>query len=161
MNEALRMEWAKTRARFMRQREQLELLEEEMRRILEFLRWKANWWRGMAGVRPPAPSDEAARDGATAYAPTHKAYGEGNLAYARRQAARLVKLANRFEKEWEDVADFISMARTALGVVEEDDVFLPSPGEEEEEEEEAEDERPVPPRPLPPDLPRTDNTSGQ
>ncbi|KAJ7030787.1 hypothetical protein C8F04DRAFT_1186443 [Mycena alexandri] len=31
MNEALRIEWAKTRARFLRQSEQLDLLEEEMR----------------------------------------------------------------------------------------------------------------------------------
>ncbi|KAJ7447499.1 hypothetical protein B0H11DRAFT_2162118 [Mycena galericulata] len=120
LNEALRLEWAKTRARFLRQQEQLDLLEEEMRRTLQFLRWRAAWWRERAGLRPPAPTDEEGLDPLTAYAPTHPAYGEGNVAYARRQSARLVKLANRFETEWTDVKDFISMGRTALGIVEED-----------------------------------------
>ncbi|KAJ7429767.1 hypothetical protein B0H11DRAFT_1944234 [Mycena galericulata] len=79
----------------MRQKEQLELLEEEMCRTLQFLQWRANWWRDMAGIRPPPPADEADRDGATCYSLTHRAYAEGNLAYARRQAARLVKLARQ------------------------------------------------------------------
>ncbi|KAJ7488629.1 hypothetical protein B0H11DRAFT_1720431 [Mycena galericulata] len=46
LNEALRLEWAKTRARFLCQQEQLDLLEEEMRRTLQFLRWRADWTGG-------------------------------------------------------------------------------------------------------------------
>ncbi|KAJ6452843.1 hypothetical protein C8R45DRAFT_1112863 [Mycena sanguinolenta] len=40
MNEAVRIEWAKTRARSMRWREEVDLLEEEMRRVTAFLRWQ-------------------------------------------------------------------------------------------------------------------------
>ncbi|KAJ7715478.1 hypothetical protein B0H16DRAFT_1245438, partial [Mycena metata] len=88
MSEVLRIEWAKTRARFLRHREQLDLLEEEMRRILQFLRWRADWWDERAGRRPQAPEDDKRR--------------EGNTAYARRQAGILRKRADQFEKTWED-----------------------------------------------------------
>lgn len=110
----------------------------------------------MAGRRPPTPTSEEDQDPETAYAPKHTAYGEGNSAYARRQAARLFKLATGFEKDWEDVADFISMGRTALGVVDEDDEFLPPPPDESEAT--PADEDPIPPRPAPvgKDLPGTE-----
>ncbi|KAJ7300391.1 hypothetical protein DFH08DRAFT_725373, partial [Mycena albidolilacea] len=41
MAEALQIEWAKTRARAWRWTEEVDLVEEEMRRVLEFQRWKA------------------------------------------------------------------------------------------------------------------------
>ncbi|KAJ7802706.1 hypothetical protein B0H14DRAFT_2614089 [Mycena olivaceomarginata] len=44
----LRIEWAKTRAKAMRYAEEVELLE-EMRRVLQFLDWRANWWSSLAG----------------------------------------------------------------------------------------------------------------
>ncbi|KAJ7699783.1 hypothetical protein B0H14DRAFT_3100193 [Mycena olivaceomarginata] len=44
MAEALRIEWAKTRARAWRWTEEVDLVEEEMRRVLAFLNWKANHW---------------------------------------------------------------------------------------------------------------------
>ncbi|KAJ7147717.1 hypothetical protein C8R43DRAFT_1129633 [Mycena crocata] len=144
MNEALRIEWAKTRARFMRQEEQLNLLEEEMRRILAFLDWEADWWDSIASMRPAPPEDEADRVPGVAYAPTHAAYTEGNLAYSRRQAARLRKLRDVFETQWEDLADFISMARTALGQSEEDTEYLPPYTAVEEDN--GPDEEPVPER---------------
>ncbi|KAJ7885141.1 hypothetical protein B0H14DRAFT_2564086 [Mycena olivaceomarginata] len=40
----IRIEWTKARARADRWREELILLEEEMRRVLEFCGWKARWW---------------------------------------------------------------------------------------------------------------------
>ncbi|KAJ7022257.1 hypothetical protein C8F04DRAFT_1272805 [Mycena alexandri] len=40
----LRIEWAKARARAMRWTEEVDLLEEEMRRIQQFLTWRAGWW---------------------------------------------------------------------------------------------------------------------
>ncbi|KAJ6548378.1 hypothetical protein B0H19DRAFT_188597 [Mycena capillaripes] len=89
MNEALRIEWLKTRARFLRQLEQLDLLEEEKRRILQFLDWRAGWWDAQANKRPRAPEDEGERDPDVQYAPEDKAYAEGNIAYAKRQAALL------------------------------------------------------------------------
>ncbi|KAJ6480691.1 hypothetical protein C8R47DRAFT_1218538 [Mycena vitilis] len=118
MNEALRIEWLKTRARYLRHVEQIDLLEEERRRILQFLQWRADTWEGSANKRPAAPASEADRDPAIVYAPKQKWYAEGNIAYAKRQASLLRKLRSGFEEKWEDVDDIISMGRTAIGVVE-------------------------------------------
>ncbi|KDQ23111.1 hypothetical protein PLEOSDRAFT_1017784, partial [Pleurotus ostreatus PC15] len=48
MNEALRIEWCKTRARAQRWQEECVLLGEEMRRVLEFHRWQAKEWETRA-----------------------------------------------------------------------------------------------------------------
>jgi hypothetical protein len=158
---ALRMEWGKTRARFLRLLEQLDLLEEEDRRILVFLLWQSGWWVELAGKRPEAPADDAEREPGVAYAPSHPAYTEGNVAYAKRQAARLQKLVEVFEREWVDVEDFISMGRMG-GMREEDEEEgskvegeAEGPNEVEGEqglEETGRDEEAVPPRP--PQAPR-------
>ncbi|KAJ7467369.1 hypothetical protein B0H11DRAFT_1732757 [Mycena galericulata] len=66
MNEALRIEWAKARARFLRWREEIDLLEEEMRRIQQFLTWRSVWWQDRVDVR--GLPDGAQREGETAYA---------------------------------------------------------------------------------------------
>ncbi|KAJ7127318.1 hypothetical protein C8R43DRAFT_957997 [Mycena crocata] len=149
MNEALRIDWAKTRARFMRQREQVDLVEEEMRRIPEFLMWQAAWWEDLIAVRPQPPENAAERSIDIAYAPEHKAYREGNAAYASRQAWRLRKLARQFTESWKDVPDFISMGRTALGVLPEEEEEAWEPGETDE----ALDELPVPARAAPAAVP--------
>jgi hypothetical protein len=44
-NDHMRVEWAKARARVMRWKEELLLVQEEMRRVLEYHKWKAAWWR--------------------------------------------------------------------------------------------------------------------
>ncbi|KAJ7265344.1 hypothetical protein B0H12DRAFT_974044, partial [Mycena haematopus] len=88
---ALKIEWAKTRARFMRRMEEVDLLEEERCRILQFLGWQADWWESLSNKRPGAPENEA------------DPYAEGNVAYAKCQAARLRKLADVFTAKWEDV----------------------------------------------------------
>ncbi|KAJ7792839.1 hypothetical protein B0H14DRAFT_3094116 [Mycena olivaceomarginata] len=51
MNEAVRIEWAKTRARANRWAEEVDLLEEEMRRIDAFLRWRSGWWKERELIR--------------------------------------------------------------------------------------------------------------
>ena len=43
-DDLLQSEWAKSRARAARATEEILLLREEMRRVLEFLQWKADWW---------------------------------------------------------------------------------------------------------------------
>ncbi|KAJ7745296.1 hypothetical protein B0H16DRAFT_1726862 [Mycena metata] len=123
MSEALRIEWAKTRPRFLRHREQLDLLEEEMHQILQFLRWRADWWDERAGRCPQAPEDDKRRVPHVAYAPKHRAYQEGNTAYARRQAGILRKRAEQFEKTWEDVPSFMEMARAVMADMGEDGTF--------------------------------------
>ncbi|KAF8139538.1 hypothetical protein K438DRAFT_1995909 [Mycena galopus ATCC 62051] len=44
LHEDIRVEWTKARGRAECWREELLLLEEEMRRVLEFCSWKALWW---------------------------------------------------------------------------------------------------------------------
>ncbi|KAG2750254.1 hypothetical protein P692DRAFT_20421062 [Suillus brevipes Sb2] len=46
IQDSLRIEWC--RAQSMRWAEEVELLHEEMRRVLQFLRWHAAWWHAVA-----------------------------------------------------------------------------------------------------------------
>ena len=43
-NESMRVEWAKARARMMRWKEELLLIQEEMRHVITYHKWRANWW---------------------------------------------------------------------------------------------------------------------
>lgn len=67
---ALRIEWCKSRARAMRWTEEVELLQEEMRRVLQFFSWQVEWWEGQV----------SRLSGVTAE------HEEGVIAYAMRQA---------------------------------------------------------------------------
>ncbi|KAG0708157.1 hypothetical protein DFH29DRAFT_979482 [Suillus ampliporus] len=71
--EDMRIEWCKARARAMHWAEEVELLKEEMRRILQFLEWDAQHWdeRGLENTLEDAGEDER----------------EGRMAYAKRQAS--------------------------------------------------------------------------
>ncbi|KAJ7688528.1 hypothetical protein B0H14DRAFT_3533268 [Mycena olivaceomarginata] len=95
INEAVRIEWAKTRARAMRWAEEVDLLEEEMRRIVEFLRWRAGWWKERVNMRglPEGPQRE------------------GETAYAMHQANIQATLASEFLAEWAGLAQLIEDAR--------------------------------------------------
>ncbi|PPR05446.1 hypothetical protein CVT24_007945, partial [Panaeolus cyanescens] len=79
----LRSEWAKSRSRVNRAIEEVDLLKEEMRRILEFLDWKSKWWLSVSSSR----SGEAALQ-------------EGLLAYATSQASLQKKLSRDFQALW-------------------------------------------------------------
>ena len=69
-DDILQVEWAKSRARAGRCREEVLLLKEEMRRVAVFLDWKTTWWmdrRNMrAGVGNGVSKD--LQEGLTAYA---------------------------------------------------------------------------------------------
>jgi hypothetical protein len=93
MDEALRLEWAKTRAKSMRWTEEVDLLEVEMWRILQFLRWRRDWWLGLVDLHPEVVGDPSLREGYTAY--------------AHRQAKIHDGLRQRFESDWTDVAALI------------------------------------------------------
>ena len=43
-NENMCVEWAKARARVMRWKEELLLIQEEMRRVIAYHKWIADWW---------------------------------------------------------------------------------------------------------------------
>ncbi|KDQ53088.1 hypothetical protein JAAARDRAFT_197868 [Jaapia argillacea MUCL 33604] len=51
MHDALRVEWTKARARAERWKEEVLLLKEEMQRVLEFLRWKSEWWQARGDMQ--------------------------------------------------------------------------------------------------------------
>ncbi|KAJ7707970.1 hypothetical protein B0H14DRAFT_2646717 [Mycena olivaceomarginata] len=88
MNEAVRIEWAKTRARAMRWAEEVDLLDEEMRRTQQ---WTSEDF----------PRGRSAR---------------GETAYALRQAGIQAALAEDFAKEWVGLLGLISGGRADRGV---------------------------------------------
>ena len=57
MDDILRCEWAKSRARANRCKEEVLLLKEEMRRTLVFLEWKSDWWLQQQGVQKELTRD--------------------------------------------------------------------------------------------------------
>ncbi|KAJ8481555.1 hypothetical protein ONZ45_g15279 [Pleurotus djamor] len=83
MEQALRVEWAKSWARSRRWTEEVSLLKEEMRRTLVSLRALADSWKSKATA--PAP---------------HPEYQSGLAAYAHSQAELRYLLANSFERQW-------------------------------------------------------------
>lgn len=91
----IRLEWAKCRARAERWHEELILLEEEMRRIIEFCNWKAAWWDGQADRRSNMSPH----------------LREGIRAYAAEQAATERRLARVWALKWNMVRQ---RARVAL-----------------------------------------------
>ena len=62
----LRVEWAKSRARATRATEEVLMLREEMRRLVEFLNWKARWWTERQTLR--TVRDPALKEGILSYA---------------------------------------------------------------------------------------------
>ena len=50
-NQSMRVEWAKARACMMRWKEELMLIQEEMRHVIVYHRWKADWWQDRASTR--------------------------------------------------------------------------------------------------------------
>lgn len=84
----MRIEWCKARARAMRWAEEVELLKEEMRRILQFFEWDAQRWdeRGLGNALQLDDADQH----------------EGQMAYAKRQAVLRRMLAESFKTSWAD-----------------------------------------------------------
>src|SRR5882724_545744 len=84
---AIRVEWAKAKARAARWEEEVILLDEEMRRILQFCDWKAKWWRNQPSLRTPDDN----------------MLSEGLDAYAAQQAAQELDIAQNWEAKWKAV----------------------------------------------------------
>ncbi|EMD33448.1 hypothetical protein CERSUDRAFT_57000 [Gelatoporia subvermispora B] len=104
MHEALRIEWAKACARALRWWEEVVLLDEEMRRSIEFCEWQAKWWVMQDGK-------STAHDGGMR---------EGLSAYAAEQAAANRALTANWTLRWADVR------RKAKDVVDSDALPTPS-----------------------------------
>jgi hypothetical protein len=65
-NESMRVEWVKARARMTRWKEELLLVQEEMRRVIDYLRWRGEWWRKRSSLR--THSDDTISSGISGYA---------------------------------------------------------------------------------------------
>ncbi|KAL1698752.1 hypothetical protein EV121DRAFT_217647 [Schizophyllum commune] len=84
VHDAVRVEWAKARARSERWTEEVNIVTEEMRRVLRYLRWRADRWQGLAAFE--ADLDPAGRAGVRAY--------------ALRQASLISRLRAVFHDSW-------------------------------------------------------------
>ncbi|KAJ6518333.1 hypothetical protein C8R47DRAFT_1205389 [Mycena vitilis] len=103
LHDSVRVEWSKAKARKERWEEEVELLREEMKRVLRFLRWRAQWWETRRGTRRTNVSQEL----------------RGGLeAYAARQAAGAREIARRFKTSWD------TSAATAVRMAVRDDAAL-------------------------------------
>ncbi|KAG5222177.1 CxC2 domain-containing protein [Salix suchowensis] len=100
LEDVLRVEWAKARARKLRWQEEAELLKEEMRRVRRGLEWKSEWWRRQAAGWVGLSSAEA----------------EGVNAYAHRQAAVFSTLKAHFTSLWDKPLEAITPASSAANV---------------------------------------------
>lgn len=101
----LRSEWAKSRARAQRTTEEVMLLKEEMRRVLEFFAWTSRAWEEMAASR----EDEAIE------------LKEGLRAYALERADLHQRLGAHFRELWKaPLADPLFATAPKTGVAEDD-----------------------------------------
>ncbi|KAG1765287.1 hypothetical protein EV702DRAFT_1182508 [Suillus placidus] len=80
----LRMEWCKARARAHQWDKEVQLLREEMCRVLAFLEWQAGWWEAQ---------------GSRCQFISH-AFTEGAVAYAHRQAMLQRRITAQFKSLW-------------------------------------------------------------
>jgi hypothetical protein len=83
-DDILQSEWAKSRARANRCKEEVQLLREEMRRVLAFLKWKSEWWLQRQGLREGLSRDQ----------------DEGLRAFAVGQADLQQHLMAHFQEIW-------------------------------------------------------------
>jgi len=91
--------------------EEVELLLEEMRRVLAFLEWDGNRWKERA-LRAPQRVNDTSHPSTS---PENKGpLEEGLRAYALRQASIRQRLFATFAKQWHSVPAFIEMADRGL-----------------------------------------------
>ena len=79
----LRVEWTKSKARADRWFEEADMLTEEMRRILWYLKWKAEWWTSRKDLRDVRLDIK-----------------EGLEAYSSKQSALLLCMGGQFAAKW-------------------------------------------------------------
>ncbi|KAG1760000.1 hypothetical protein EDD22DRAFT_980836 [Suillus occidentalis] len=92
LQDSLRVEWCKTRARHTRWLEEIQLLLVEMRCVLAFFAWEAKCWDEQQILREVDQSE----------------YAEGLMAYAKRQAAVRCALSTSFSEMWSNVGALVN-----------------------------------------------------
>ena len=97
VNEDMRVEWAQSMARADRWEEEVDLLKEEMRRVVQFLEWRSRSWFSKVDAR--------ALD-------VTSAVHAGISAYARKQGSIFHNLAIRFSQRWRSTLLSTSLPHT-------------------------------------------------
>ncbi|KAG1889045.1 uncharacterized protein F5891DRAFT_1131886 [Suillus fuscotomentosus] len=92
LQDSLHVEWCKARARRNRWLEEVQLLLEEMRRVLAFLNWEGDSWESCATL----PAVEQPKE------------KEGMIAYAHRQAHIRRGLVAAFAEHWKRVPQLVA-----------------------------------------------------
>ena len=82
----------------MRWSEEVLLIQENMRRVLVYMSWFANWWTSHAEV-PSTDHDPYLTEGLTA------------SSYAAKQADLRLSLRNHFEMMWKDVQSWLEVIK--------------------------------------------------
>jgi hypothetical protein len=99
----------------MRYAEEVELLFEEMRRVLAFLEWDRDRWKKRALNFPQRDSDNAAGPSTPSASLVQKAVlEEGLRAYALHQASVHQHLFDTFGQQWHDIPAFIEITNQGL-----------------------------------------------
>jgi hypothetical protein len=113
LHDGIRLEWLKARARAERWREEVILLEEEMRRTLEYCDWRARWWEDQILLR--TTNSSALNEGLHAYA---KEQAETDRSRAVAWAARWAPVRNRAREALDDQLKESSGAVSMFEVIE-------------------------------------------
>lgn len=97
VNEDMRVEWAQCMARAVRWEEEVLLLQEEMRRVVEFLGWRSRSWYSKVDARAGTVTS---------------AVHAGISAYAKKQGSIFHNLAVRFSQRWRSTLISLSLPHT-------------------------------------------------
>ncbi|TFK61214.1 hypothetical protein BDN72DRAFT_778493, partial [Pluteus cervinus] len=109
LKDDLRVEWCKSRARSKRWKEEVLLLQEEMRRVLMFFESEAKVWRSRADFSMFFDSESKTWKSRTEVSKANldEVGFEGFSAYALQQAALRFELKCNFETLWTGVDDYV------------------------------------------------------
>lgn len=97
---ALRVQWCRSRARANRFEEEVELVTEEMKRVIRFFEWQKGDWLAKADRKQ--------------WVTVSDAHFEGIRAYALRQIAVRESLIKHFEELWKDLPAHVALMRSAV-----------------------------------------------
>ncbi|KAI0690347.1 hypothetical protein C8T65DRAFT_588017, partial [Cerioporus squamosus] len=96
LQEGLCVEWCKARARAMQWTEEVEILDEEMRRVKQYHVWLAGWWETQAASAQAERAD----------------FLEGQTAYAHRQVSIRRKMGEYCCSAWSCVTAWICLGQS-------------------------------------------------
>jgi len=102
LQDSLHVEWCKSRAQAMQFWEEVELLTEEMGRVLHFLTWQEQWWKEKGQLETGTPVTSMNVEGLHAHA------------YAEWQAALRHSLREHFSGIWLEIPQYVQITTTAM-----------------------------------------------